>query len=93
MPVLDWRTFLTRRSACEQRPIRRRAVRLSLQRLEQRDVPATLTVTTDSDAVSHTGMSLRDAIAQAESTAEDDTIVFNASLAETTITLAQGQLL
>lgn len=49
-------------------------------------------MTTASDAVSHTGVSLRDAIAQAESTAEDDTIVFDASLAGATITLAQGQL-
>jgi hypothetical protein len=50
-------------------------------------------VTTASDAVSHTGVSLRDAIALAQSTAEDDTIVFDASLSGATITLEQGQLL
>jgi hypothetical protein len=52
-------------------------------------------VTTASDVVSHTGTSLRDAIAQADTAAAAGSsalIAFDPSLAGATITLAQGQL-
>ena len=65
------------------------ACQLRLEHLEDRTVPAII-VTTASDDVSHTGLSLRDAIAQA---GVSDTIVFNtAQMGTSTITLAQGQL-
>jgi hypothetical protein len=54
-----------------------------------------LLVTTASDALTHSGMSLRDAVAQANTDAAAgifDTITFDSSLAGATITLAQGQL-
>ena len=68
---------------------------LDLDYLEKRVVPTTLTVTTASDAVVHTGMSLRDAIATANANAGSgtaDTIDFASNLSGATITLAQGQL-
>ncbi|NBY01804.1 MAG: hypothetical protein EBQ87_07460, partial [Planctomycetes bacterium] len=45
--------------------------------LEERINPVTITVDTTSDAVGHTGTSLRDAIITANSTLADDTIVFS----------------
>ena len=56
---------------------------------------STIIVTTTSDAVGHTGESLRDAIATANADAlndNSDTITFVASLNGQTITLSQGQL-
>jgi Ca2+-binding RTX toxin-like protein len=52
---------------------------------------ATYTVTTLSDAVSHAGLSLRDALALANQASGADTIVFQAGLTGT-ISLAQGQI-
>ncbi len=52
-------------------------------------------VTTASDAVNHTGVSLRDAMARADfdaSNGQSDTITFSAALAGQTITLVQGTL-
>ena len=57
-------------------------------------VPTTI-VTTDSDAASHTGVSLRDAITGADIAAaagDPTTIEFDPTLSGTTITLTQGQL-
>src|SRR6476660_5590685 len=65
------------------------------ERLEQRVVLSAVTVTTASDAASHTGMSLRDAIAQANTDSRNgtsDTIDFAADLSGQIITLSQGQL-
>src|SRR5262249_53752946 len=56
---------------------RRRERQLRLEPLEDRVAPATLTVTTLSDAASHTGVSLRDAITSAHS---GDTIQFQPGL-------------
>jgi hypothetical protein len=70
-------------------------VALNLEKLEDRITPTQITVLTNSDAVQHTGTSLRDAIAQANTDAArdvSDTIVFDSSLNGTTIALAQGQL-
>ena len=55
----------------------------------------TLMVTTASDAVTHTGLSLRDAIAEADDQASfgsPTTILFAPALSGTTIALTQGQL-
>ena len=52
-------------------------------------------VTTTSDLVAHTGVSLRDAVAHANADAAlgiSDTITFKATLGSPTITLTQGQL-
>ena len=54
-----------------------------------------LVVTTISDAVSHTGVSLRDALAQANTDAGNgisDTITFAASLNGQTVVLSQGMI-
>ncbi|NBS92056.1 hypothetical protein EBS67_18980, partial [bacterium] len=51
--------------------------RLELLSLEQRINPVTITVDTISDAVGHTGISLRDAIITANSTLADDIIDFS----------------
>lgn len=59
------------------------------------DVTGILTVTTASDEVNHSGVSLRDAIAQANRDAANgisDQIVFDAGLRGQTITLKQGEL-
>jgi hypothetical protein len=72
-----------------------RRVALNLEKLEDRITPTQITVLTNSDAVQHTGTSLRDAIAQANTDAAggiSDTVVFDSSLSGTTITLGQGQL-
>ncbi len=63
----------------------------------QTDIGAaeTLLVTTNSDALSHTGFSLRDALSQANDDAShglSDLIVFASSLDGQTITLSQGEL-
>jgi hypothetical protein len=66
-----------------------------LEVLENRCTPTTLTVTTTSDAVGHTGVSLRDAIASANADSTNgtsDTIQFASNLSGQTITLAQGEL-
>ena len=58
-------------------------------------VNATIVVTTTADTVTHSGISLRDAITTANGAAaqgRDVTITFDPSLAGQTITLAQGQL-
>jgi hypothetical protein len=70
----------------------------ALEQLESRTLlsASTITVTTTSDAVTHTGTSLRDAISQAEANAtasSPQTIVFADGLAGGTITLQQGQFL
>ena len=54
-----------------------------LLQLEGRIVPATITVTTTSDAVGHTGISLRDAITTANGTSANDDIVFNTGVTGT----------
>src|SRR4051794_34566180 len=69
--------------------------RLAFESLEGRQMLAALLVTTASDGVSHSGMSLRDAIITANADArvnQADTIKFAASLNAQTITLAQGPL-
>ncbi len=82
------------RAVKRRRPSQRRR-RLYLESLEQRTLLATITVTTASDAVSHSGISLRDALVTANADAAigvSDTINFNSSLSGATITLEQGQL-
>jgi Right handed beta helix region/IPT/TIG domain len=69
--------------------------RPQVELLEDRVVPTNLVVTTVSDAVGHTGTSLRDAVATANTDAgvgQSDTITFASSLNGQTITLTQGQL-
>jgi hypothetical protein len=94
------RSVLTRRGT---EPRRRRTphprptagFRPRLEALEDRCTPAQLTVTTLSDLIGHSGVSLRDAIATANADAQAgtaDTIVFDSGLAGGTIALAQGQL-
>jgi hypothetical protein len=87
-----------------QRASRPRSRRLCLEILEDRTAPAVLTVTTTSDAAQYAGLSLRDAIVQANADAAantSDTINFNIPTTDPgynsttgvfTITLAQGQL-
>src|SRR6516165_9442410 len=66
-----------------------------LEALEDRTAPALLTVTTLSDLIVHTGVSLRDAVATADADAQSgtaDTIQFDSSLAGGTVLLSQGSL-
>jgi hypothetical protein len=66
-----------------------------LERLEERTQPAAYTVTTLSDALVHTGLSLRDALGLANVDAHagiSDSIVFNPSFNGQTLPLVQGQL-
>ncbi len=77
------------------RPARRRSALLQIEPLENRLVPSNLIVTTSSDALSHTGTSLRDALALANTdaaTGVSDTITFASSLSGQTVTLVQGGL-
>jgi RHS repeat-associated protein len=63
--------------------------------LEDRTVPSNIVVNSLSDATTHTGISLRDAIVQSNNDAAagtSDTITFDPSLTGKTITLAQGSL-
>ena len=64
----------------------------AIECLECRQLLTAIVVTTNSDAVSHTGKSLRDAIAQANVDASGDTITFSSTLAGKKIVLAQGEL-
>lgn len=85
-----WRKWGARQQRHRVRP----HVRLCLECLEDRTVPS-LMVTTASDAVAHTGMSLRDAITQANTDAAagvSDTITFDPILSGATVMLEQGQL-
>jgi predicted outer membrane repeat protein len=71
------------------------ALRGIIETLESRRLLTALTVTTASDAVSHSGQSLRDAILIANLDAQvgqSDTITFAANLKGQTITLAQGSI-
>jgi RHS repeat-associated protein len=84
-----------RRKGRARKRVRLHPVLLFLEPLEDRLAPAQITVLTNSDAVSHTGMSLRDAVVQANMDAAagtSDTIMFDSSLAGQTITLVQGQI-
>jgi hypothetical protein len=75
--------------------------RMTFESLETRAVPAALidagvaaepiTVTDAGDEVASVGMTLRQAIAEAQSTPEDDTIVFAEGISQ--INLSQGELL
>src|SRR4051812_21432699 len=53
---------------------------------------ATFTVTSASDAVDPTGLSLREALALANASPDADTIFFGPVLNDTTIVLTQGEL-
>ena len=64
-------------SNSQNRKARRAYSRPQLLQLEGRIVPATITVTTTSDAVGHTGISLRDAITTANGTSANDIIDFS----------------
>jgi hypothetical protein len=69
--------------------------RLAVEWLEDRTTPSAITVNTLSDAPTHVGASLRDAIATANLDAakgQSDTITFTSALAGKTITLTQGPL-
>jgi hypothetical protein len=68
--------------------VKQQRARLGLQRLEERETPATFTVTITGDSGAG---SLRDAVAQANSTAGADTIVFQAGLGA--VVLTSGQLI
>ena len=70
-------------SNSQNRKARRASSRPELLQLEGRIVPATITVTTTSDAVGHSGISLRDAITTANTTAGNDDIVFNTGVTGT----------
>ena len=63
--------------------VKSRHRQLELLGLEERVVPATITVTTTSDLVSHSGVSLRDAIIDANTTPGNDDIVFNTGVTGT----------
>jgi len=72
-----------------------RRISVAIEALECRRLLTAIAVTTTSDAVSHTGKSLRDAIATANADAlagNSDTITFASNLNGQTITLAQGEL-
>ncbi|HEX4128849.1 MAG TPA: choice-of-anchor Q domain-containing protein [Pirellulales bacterium] len=74
---------------------RRHYRNLGFESLEGRRLLTSIVVTTASDAASHSGVSLRDAIITANTDAANaisDTITFDASLNGSTITLSQGQL-
>ncbi|HEX4131552.1 MAG TPA: right-handed parallel beta-helix repeat-containing protein [Pirellulales bacterium] len=98
MDVSRW--FGGRRRANDslvQRPqLRRRRFRaLGFESLEERRLLTSIVVTTTSDAVSHPGVSLRDAVLTANTDAKNgtsDTISFSSALNGQTITLTQGQL-
>ena len=64
-------------SNSQNRKARRASSRPQLLQLEGRIVPATITVSTTSDAFGHSGISLRDAITTANATTADDIIDFN----------------
>jgi len=87
--------FGSRKSFPIVNPSRReaKAVRPSLEFLEDRVTPSIIQVTTVSDALMHSGTSLRDAIAQANTDAGNgtsDTIEFSGLNPGAVITLAQG---
>jgi hypothetical protein len=89
MLLLSWlRKKMTGRLPTRRTPARKAArhFQLSLEVLEGRDVPSTLTVTTSQDGVAG---SLRAQIAAAQA---GDTIVFDPSLNRQTITLTNGEL-
>jgi len=72
-----------------------RSPHFGVESLEPRRLFSSLVVTTLDDSTSHSGVSLRDAIAGADFDAEfgtSDTITFDPSLSGGTITLAQGVL-
>jgi hypothetical protein len=98
-----FREILTALLPRHDRPTRRayRRRRMTFESLETRAVPAALidagiaaepiTVTDAGDEVGAAGVTLREAIAQAQSTPEDDTIVFAEGISA--INLSQGELL
>jgi hypothetical protein len=87
--------IMSRKSNWLKKKARKNAKRLSSRRglgcepLEDRRVLATLTVTSLADAGAGT---LRDAIATSNTNGEDDTIMFDASVAGGTISLTTGEL-
>ncbi len=92
----QWKSLFTK-TVSSRRAARkpRRATRLPrLEPLEQRQMLAaqTIVVTSTSDAIGASGTTLRDAILQANTDNDGDTITFAASLAGQTITLTQGEL-
>ena len=64
---------------------------LAVEVLEGRDVPALFTVTTLSDAPNHSGVSLRDAVNQANANNGGDTIEFQPGLTGI-VNFQQGQI-
>ncbi len=98
---MSW-TFLKRwfgvkrpRTVRNFRPPRSRFLRLRLEELEERLAPATLVVTNPLDTVVANLVSLRQAVASADTDAAarvSDTITFDPSLGSATITLTQGPL-
>jgi hypothetical protein len=74
---------------------RRTRVRLALETLEDRTAPAVLTVTSAADMHQDGLLTLREAVALANadaSSGQSDTITFDASLDNATVTLTAGQL-
>jgi hypothetical protein len=73
----------------------RASVRLALETLEDRTAPAVLTVTSAADMYQDGLLTLREAVALANadaSSGQSDTITFDASLGNATVTLTAGQL-
>ncbi|MCU0705657.1 MAG: DUF4214 domain-containing protein [Fimbriiglobus sp.] len=87
MSRLSWVRQLFHRPPVAVPVVKSPRTRLGLQRLEERDTPATFLVTTTADSGAG---SLRDAVAQANATAGADTIIFQAGLGP--VTLTSGQL-
>ncbi len=88
--------FKTRRKATRSLSANRGTERRGIiESLESRRLLTALTVTTASDAVSHSGVSLRNAVVTANADAragKSDTITFAAGLKGQTITLVQGNI-
>jgi hypothetical protein len=71
---------------------RKRTFLPNMETLEVRMVPTTYTVNTTSDAVSHSGVSLRDAITAVNGDSFGSDIINFSGISGQTITLTQGQL-
>src|SRR5438045_111928 len=82
-----------KRSTRRQSSVQRASVASAAQVLEERVLLSSIVVTNGTDANgAHSGVTLRDAIAQANQLSGADSIVFDSSLNGTSIKLTQGQL-
>lgn len=100
MPLNRWWNWLSRGAGLSRRVRSQRSRRFSrrpglVERLEQRLLPAAITVTTLNDEVNGAvnGISLREAIATANGNADADVISFAGGLSGGTLNLSGGELL